>query len=139
MHFLCNLCDEIGVCLSHAALLHGMVECNMSNADSVILCFSSLYWISGVGVLIIGTLFGMTRIITTDIYSPELQLRLIEKYRATITFNAPHQLVLMMKSDRFSKTDISSLKRVFTGGRTPIKVQIKSKTVSYAIRSFIFR
>lgn len=87
-----------------------------NDSSDVMLCFSSLYWISGVVTLLAGTLCGATRIITSHGFSPELQLRLIEKYKATFTLNAPLHILLMMKCDRFSKTDISSIKYLYIGG-----------------------
>lgn len=67
-------------------------------------------------VLFRGTLHGSTRIITTDAFSPELQLQLIEKYKVSFTLNAPYQIILMMKNDQFNKTDLSSLKYLLVGG-----------------------
>lgn len=88
----------------------------MFNYDDVMLGLSSLFWTSGVLVLLLGTLYGSTRIITTDVFSPELQLRLIEKHKVTSSFNAPRHIMLMMESDHFKQTDISSLRFLFVGG-----------------------
>lgn len=116
--------NDIGVCLSHAAILDSMSQFNVNKASDVFLNFSSLYWLSGVIVLLKGTLTGATRVITTEPFSPELQLRLIEKYKVTFTLNAPHHIILMMKSDQFSKTDLSSLRLMMVGGsKVPFHVQ----------------
>lgn len=116
---LCHF--DIGVCLSHAALLEMMAQLNVCNASDVMLCFSSIYWLSGVIVLIKGTLSGSTRIITTEIFSPELQLRLIEKYKVTFALNSPYQLNLLIANDSFPKMDLSSLKIQLIGGaKAPI-------------------
>lgn len=113
-----------GVCLSHAALLDAITQFNVNNTSDVLLCFSSLYWLSGLIILLKGTLSGSTRIITTSPYSPELQLNLIEKYKVSFTLNAAHHLVLMMKNELFEKTDLSSLKFVVVGGsKVPFHVQ----------------
>lgn len=101
-----------------------MTQFNITGLSDVLLCFSSLYWLSGLVVLLKGTLCGATRIITTETYSPELQLRLVEQYKVTFALNAPHQLVLMMKCDQFAKTDLSSLKFQMVGGsKLPFHVQ----------------
>lgn len=101
-----------------------MNQFNVNNTSDVMLCFSSLYWLSGVIILLKGTLTGAIRVITTEVFSPELQLRLIEQYKVTFTLNAPHQIVLIMKSDQFSKTDLSSLKFMMAGGsKVPFHVQ----------------
>lgn len=51
--------------------------------DDVILCFSSLYWLSGVLMLLTGPLLGPTRIITTDSFTPERLLNITEKYKVS--------------------------------------------------------
>lgn len=110
--------------MSHAALLDVMASFGINNCDDVFLCFSSLYWISGIVVLIKGTLIGATRIITTDPFLPELQLRMIEQYKVTFTLNAPYQIVLMMNNDSYHKSDLSSLKYMFVGGsKVPLHVK----------------
>lgn len=141
---------KIGVCLSHAAVLDAMVQLNAILSNDVLLCFSSLYWIrlfkpinfivtifnisrlffhykffcSGLVVLLKGTICGATRIITTDTYSPELQLGLYEKYKVSWSLCAPHHLVLMMKSDKFAETDISSIRvQAVAGAKVPLHVQ----------------
>lgn len=66
---------------------------------------------------------GATRIISTRIFNADLQLELIEKYKVTFTWNAPHQAILMSKSDYFHKADLSSLKfNLIIGGKTPFHV-----------------
>lgn len=81
------------------------------------LCFSSLYWISGLIVLLTGTLFGGTRIITTQVFSPELYLRLIEQYNVTFSFNAPYQIGIVLNHPNLPAANLSTLKRQFIGGR----------------------
>lgn len=105
----------VGVCLSHTALLDSLSRFGLSS-NYVMLSFSSLFWASGVIALLGGTLVGATRIITTDTFSPELQIRLIEKYKVTYTMNAPHQILLMLKCDRFNSADFSSVKYMLVGG-----------------------
>lgn len=77
-----------------------------------------------------GTLNGALRIITTETFSPELQLRLIEQYKVTYTLNAPHHILLMMKCDHFHHTDISSLKYLFVGG-SKVPFHLKSELGKY--------
>lgn len=110
--------------MSHAALLDTLTLCNVVNSSDTLLAFSSLYWLSGWYVLLLGMLNGGTRIITTETYTPELQLRLVEKYKVTFAWNAPHHMVLMLKSDRLHQTNLSSLKfQLVIGGKTPYQVQ----------------
>lgn len=94
------------------------------------LCFSSLYWLTGCLTLLRCTLFGTIRLITTQPFTPELQLRLIGQYGVTFTFNATHQIILMTKSDQFHKTDLSSVKAILVGGtKVPfhIKAELKNR------------
>lgn len=101
--------------MSHAAILDSMERYNV-NCSDVMFCFSSLFWISGVITLFKGTLCGATRIITTDVFSAQLQIRLIEQYKITFCANAPHQIILIMKSKCFDKANFSSLKTLIVGG-----------------------
>lgn len=72
--------------MSHAAILDAVAQLNLPiSSTDVSLCFSSLYWVSGIFTLIRATISGVTRLITTDPFSPELQLRFIEKYKVTNT------------------------------------------------------
>lgn len=109
-HFQNDLLFFIAVCISHATFLNAISNLRLNNSNDTMLCFSSLYWISGSVILLRGTLSGATRLITTEAFSPELQLRCIEKYKVTFTLNAPHQLVLMTKCERFAATNLSSVK-----------------------------
>lgn len=118
------MCLIAGVCQSHAALIDSISDFGLSDSSDVMLCFSSLYWLSGLMVLLKGTMCGSTRIITTEAYAPELQLSMMEKYKVTYAMNAPHHLTLMMKNEQFTKTDLSSLKYQFVGGsKVPLHVQ----------------
>lgn len=121
---------NIGVCLSHASLLDLTPHFDVNQSDDVLLCFSSLYWLSGLIILLRGALYGATRIITTETYTPELQLRLIEQYKITCTFNSPHQMVLMTKSERISKTDLSSIKIAIVGG-SKVPYHVKTEISKY--------
>lgn len=113
--------------MSHAALLEANTRrSDLNNSNDVMLCFSSLYWISGLGTILRGTLIGATRIITTEVFSPELELRLIEKYKVTWILNAPHHVVMIMNSDRFEKTDFSSI-RYFTVGGSKVPFHVKNE------------
>lgn len=61
------------VCLTHAMLVSRIIRMNFVNSDDVILCFTRISGISGIGVLLMGTLYDAKRIITTEPFSPELQ------------------------------------------------------------------
>lgn len=88
---------------------------NMETHD-VALCFSSIYWLSGLGTLLFATLLGCTRLITTNPFSPELFLRMIEKYKVNFVLTPPSHLALTMKHENIKKTDMSSLRNYMCGG-----------------------
>lgn len=121
-----------GVCISHAAVLDALtIKSGLFEQNNVLLCFSTFYWITGIITLVLGTLTGSTRIITTDVFSPELQLRLIEQYKITFIFNATHQLVLIAKSlDRLPTANLSSWKYVVVCG-SQVPFHIKSERHKY--------
>lgn len=119
--------------MSHAALFNTISEFDVISSSDVLLCFSSLYWLSGWYVLLLGMLNGATRIITTKPFNAELQLQLIENYKVTFAWNAPHQAISITKHDRFNQSDLSSIKfNVITGGKTPFHIQneINSKLLN---------
>lgn len=105
-----------GVCLSHAALLATQANFELIHSDDVLLCFSQLYWITGVVILICGTLFGATRIITTEKFSCELAFRLIPQYSITYVLNAVYQMVSMLKHEAVAQANLRSLKNYCVGG-----------------------
>lgn len=88
----------------------------MIGSCDVILCFSSLYWLTGWLMLLSGMISGSTRIITTQPFDPVLQLGIVEKYRVTYALNSPHHLTLLLKCDRLHQTDLSSLKYAIVDG-----------------------
>lgn len=96
------------------------------HSDDVLLCFSSLYWLTGLIFLVAGTVNGVKRIITTQPFSPQLQFHMIEKYRVTYIMNSPYQTTLSLKSEQIATTDLSSLKYYFTGGsKIPLDVPVQ--------------
>lgn len=50
-------------------------------SEEVMISFSSIYWMSGFATLIMSTLFGSTRVITTEGFHPGLMLKIVEKYK----------------------------------------------------------
>lgn len=115
--------------MSHAALLDVVIQFDVIGSSDILICFSSLYWLSGWAVLLLGMLNGATRIITTKSYAPELQLRLVEQYKVTFAWNAPHQVIMMLKSAYLDQSNLSSLKfQLIIGGRTPFQAQTEFAT-----------
>lgn len=105
-----------GVCLTHAILLDNFsVLCGLESVD-VLLCFSPIYWLTGIWALFAGILFGAQRIITTKPFSVEYNLYLIEKYRTTFLMLTSFQLTVTVKSELIERVDFSHIKRIIVGG-----------------------
>lgn len=112
--------------ISHDVILNSIAERFIPcNSNDVMLCTSSLHRFSGLGTLFRSILYGATRIITSEQFTPDLQFRLIEKYKVTFTFNTPIEIALMVKSDNFHQVNLTSLKYAFVSGG-PIPLRIKS-------------
>lgn len=88
------------------------------DVDGVMFCIDSIYWTVGVKQIIESVYNGVTRIITTKPFSPELYFQLIEKYKISILTNTPFHMVTCLKNARIHKTDLSSVKLImFYGGK----------------------
>lgn len=125
------------MCLSHAMILSSISQGILANATDVLLSFSSLYWLSGILFLLLGTMAGATRIITTDAFSPELHLRFIRQYKVSIALNAPHHLTLILKSAEIANADFSSLKLQATGG-SKVPMHVKNELNSYLPNGHVY-
>lgn len=68
-----------------------------TKGDDVLLSFSTLYWISGILMYIIGGVRGSCRVITTESFTPELLLELIEEHRVS-----SYILVLLLPKNTFT-------------------------------------
>lgn len=71
---------SIGVCLTHAALLHQAANL-LSRSDDIFLIYSTTYWISGIVVLISSAIRGFCRLITTEPFTADLMLEMIEAHQ----------------------------------------------------------
>lgn len=95
---------------------HSFFATRKINSNDIALTFSSLYWISGFGILLVATFVGAQRIITNDRFSPQLMLDLIEKYRVTFTITAPSAIAIMLTNARIETADLSSLTFFMSAG-----------------------
>ncbi|XP_055299806.1 probable 4-coumarate--CoA ligase 1 isoform X2 [Sitodiplosis mosellana] len=109
-----------GVCLSHAMLLAEITAFDICTSDDVLLSISSLQWISGHNTLLLGTLSGATRIITTESFSPSFLLRLINDYKVTVIISVANHMVALLKSGLLPNANMSSVKCfLIRGQRAP--------------------
>lgn len=77
---------------------------------------SSLFWFSGLRSLLLGTINGATRIITTDPLPPEQQMRLIERNKVNVVVGASYNVLDILKSGILSEADLSSVEHMFLCG-----------------------
>lgn len=85
-------------------------------SEDITLIHSPLYYISGIWFFVAGLLAGAKRIITTDDFTPALSLRLVEEYHVTFILYSAYHLNQLLKSDAIEKNDLSSVRRIISGG-----------------------
>jgi len=108
-----------GVCLSHAALLATSSKTGLTPND-VMLNFSSLYWLTGWGTLLMTTLQSATRIITTEAFTSAIWLNTVQQHKVTVTLTPPYYLTMILQDSKLDSADISSLKMYLcTGSMVP--------------------
>lgn len=101
--------------------------------DSVLLTFESIYWTSGINpiVSVMQNSSGIKRIITAKPFSPELQLKLIEKYKISALCNSPSKLIACVKNDGIKQMKLLSVKDIMLYGN-----KVPCNLVNEAIQYF---
>lgn len=105
-----------GVCLSHSHVIAQCSENWGATQDDSLLCFSSLYWVSGMMSLVYGTMSGMTRIITTETFCAKTLCNIIEKYKVTSLIMPPSQVSQLLSYEAIDRIDFSSIRYFLSGG-----------------------
>lgn len=111
-----------GVCVSYGnhAYLPFEIDTERLVKDCVLFSCDSIYWNVGFKPIVNSIYHAAVRIITSKPFSPELQLRIIDKYKVTVLFNTPFIMAACLKSDGIRKYDLSSVKRIyFYGAKLP--------------------
>jgi acyl-coenzyme A synthetase/AMP-(fatty) acid ligase len=75
-----------------------------------LLCFSSLYWLSGFTVLMYSLANVTKRVITKRKFSPLLFVHLIEKYKVNVVLTPPTQLAAFVQSPVLKLADLSTIR-----------------------------
>ncbi|XP_055390107.1 uncharacterized protein LOC129619054 [Condylostylus longicornis] len=125
-----------GVCMSHKMLIRPTGVTTLTE-DDVFLCYSSLYWLSGLIMLTLGTMNKCLRVIIDEPFSTETFFDIVEKYRVTNLLGAPSQLALITQSPEIEKRDLSSITKFNCGGSAVPVVLIK-KFEKYLPNGFVF-
>uniref|UniRef100_A0A182KB02 AMP-dependent synthetase/ligase domain-containing protein n=1 Tax=Anopheles christyi TaxID=43041 RepID=A0A182KB02_9DIPT len=106
--------------ISHAQLIGPYQRISQLDHSDTILCFSTLYWISGWQMLMTGMLNGIRRVITTQRATPKLAIELCNQYQVTLVLVTP-----TMATDIIRTLDpgerLSSIKLFAVGGSTVSK------------------
>lgn len=143
MGILLNI--ALGVCLTHSALMYQAAGLPL-RSDDLLLIYSTMYWISGLVILISSALRNFCRVITTEPFTADLMLDMIEAHQVnhiisvfrnisrdsfsskfhmfflfisvqvTCVFSASHSLVLALKSDRLSEADLTKVRAIIYAG-----------------------
>ncbi|XP_052899611.1 uncharacterized protein LOC128305992 [Anopheles moucheti] len=126
-----------GVCLSHATCIAHTSSLWKANDCERVLCFSSLYWVSGLGVLLNASIVGATRIITRESFNARLLIDLVEQFRITTLFMPPSHALALLGDPTIGMADFSSLRLVLCGGG-PVSGELKSSFEKYLSRAAKF-
>lgn len=97
------------IALSHGCHLAFPRRKRSDNRD-VYLNFSSMYWLSGYGLLIHLTLLGAKRIITTEPYTPAVVIRIIQKFKVNHYVSSPTRSMELVQSTEVDGADLSSVR-----------------------------
>ncbi|XP_055684186.1 luciferin 4-monooxygenase-like [Lutzomyia longipalpis] len=109
-----------GVAVSHKTLLYFSLNGIMNDPErpSSIFCFSSLYWYTGILTLLMGTFLGISRIITTEPYSPDLFYEIITKHRPNMMFVVSMYVSGILNHPLLDETTMDSIKFIACTGST---------------------
>lgn len=105
-----------GVCLSQAQVVSQLVRAFPCVSNETIHAFSSLYWLTGMVILLQGTIDGAVRIISCKPFNPEYFFKLVEKYKITRVFLTPYQVASCLQSKDIINANLSTLNVCVTGG-----------------------
>ncbi|XP_075161898.1 uncharacterized protein LOC142234626 [Haematobia irritans] len=102
------------VCISHAALLQLFEAAEFQKRRW--LCFSTLFWLTGISTLIHGTIGGATRIISKKTFNADDFFDIVKCHKVDIFMGPPSQLASALSSNALGASDLSSLEYFLIGG-----------------------
>lgn len=105
-----------GIRISHAVLANTIANTETLNCDDIMLCFTTVEGIHGVITLFSGTITGAKRIITTSIFTPETQFRMVKEHKITHILSQPDQVSLSLQSEQLKTANLSSVLCQRVGG-----------------------
>jgi fatty-acyl-CoA synthase len=113
-----------GVVLSHANLfwnaLNAMVTVGLSFRDTTLTALPMTH-VGGIGLFTLPSLLAGGRVVMLRSFSAEAVLEAIESERVTVFLGVPAMHRMIVESERFAASDLSSLRMVLNGGdRCPL-------------------
>lgn len=103
--------------LPHAALIAEIDIPHIGSiANSIQFGPCPIYWFSGLYTILVFTVNGSTRIITSKKFSPEMEMQIIKQYNVTVLVNTSYELLLLLKSGLATKESLSNIKHIIGGG-----------------------
>lgn len=85
-------------------------------ANPTMLCFSSLYWLSGFTIMMYSLTNVTKRVITKRKFSPLLLVHLIERYKVNVVLTPPTQVAMLVQSPVLQLADLSTIRMFLVGG-----------------------
>ncbi|XP_039441859.1 luciferin 4-monooxygenase-like [Culex pipiens pallens] len=98
------------ICIAHVA---NFFECTSSD---ILFAYSSLYWLSGLVMVLAGTLAGATRIITRDPFTVQRTLDIVQRFHVSTLFIPPTQAWAIVNDPKVTADSFRSLRLAFAGG-----------------------
>ncbi|XP_020806824.1 luciferin 4-monooxygenase [Drosophila serrata] len=114
-----------GVSRSHRSLLNNAKIPQLFTSETVLFCFSPLYWISCIFTLLASLVNGCRRIITNRPYSVEYFADLVERHKVTFVLTVPHHMALLARSPerfRLAEKMHSVQSFVCSGSKVPLGI-----------------
>jgi 4-coumarate--CoA ligase len=84
--------------------------------NPTMLCFSSLYWLSGFTILLYSLVNVSKRVITKRKFSPLVMIHLIEQYKVNVVVSAPSHVAMLVQSPALPLADLSSVRLYLVAG-----------------------
>ena len=100
------------------------------------LCFSTIYWLSGLFSLIISPFSKFTRIISENPFTPEDFIEINKKFKPTFFFGTPSQIGLLLAHPNLDENTLTSLRVLFLCGST-VPYKLVEKIKKYVPDAFI--
>jgi 4-coumarate--CoA ligase len=120
-----------GVCNSHPELITQAYRMwnTATSKQEVIFNFSTIYWATGIYFLIISTLYGMKRVITSKSFNVDLMVEIINRFKVNVFLSPPSSIAQLLQKKPIKS--LESIKIFMVGG------SVVSKHICEAISPYL--